>query len=564
MAALGDFLARLTVNRRAAAQAVALQSLQSLTYLPMSAGVGWLVDHVLSDRTHDLFTLAPTIAAYLAANIVLYAVHASITVHAFAASQRVARTTSAQLRSEVVDRLFTLRLSFVEKRGAGALAHRLTTDVAQIETFASLVTSRLVPSIVLGALAMLYLAIVEPMLALLTLAVVPLSMIISRRAEKRLEHVASSVRTSGESFSSAIVETALGLRHLRSLGADAIRRRALASDIDHVRTTGLEAGIAMTRAALALQMVSDLLPVLVWSAGGALFLAGLVTMGSLVAFVALLAFVQGALATITDAHRTWLSTRPAWAATTELLGTDQLDVHGDDVVRPIDGSIALDHVSVAHGERIALDDVTLRVASGEHLAIVGPSGAGKSTLLDLLAGLTSPTRGGVRWSSLSAAEAGRATLRASIAVVPQETFLFRTTLRENVRMGRPTASDADIEAACSRAGLAPLLARLQGGLDTPIDERGQNLSGGERQRLAIARLFLRDPRIVILDEPTSALDPETEAALWPELDALFVGRTAIVVTHRLVLARRASRVIELRDGKIVADGKPDEVLRATT
>ena len=564
--ALRSLLERLLVDRRAAVRATALQTLQSLTYLPLSAGVAWLVDHVLARRDAIAAAdLGVTIAGYLAANVALYAFHAWITVHAFAASQTVARETSATLRRDVVERVFALRLSYVERAGAGTLAHRLTSDVGQIESFVALLTSRVVPSLVLGVGALAYLVVVEPALAALTMLSVPLSFWLSRRAETRLEALSSRARGSGESFARSIVETMLGLRHLRSLGADAMRRAAIEEDIAAVRTTGLEAGIAMTRAAMSVQALGDLLPVLVWSAGGALYLAHTATMGSLVAFVALLVYVQGALATASDAYRAWVSTRPAWHATTVWLGVDALDDAGEsDSITPLDGSIVLDDVSVRHDETRApaLDGVTLRISPGERVAVIGASGAGKSTLLDLCAGLTHPTSGTVRWSGRSARELGRASLRAAIAVAPQEAFLFATTLRENVRMGRPDASDDDVERACRRAGLSALLDRLPARLDTEIDERGQNLSGGERQRLAIARAFLRDPSIVILDEPTSALDVDTEAALLPELDALFEGRTAIVVTHRLALARRADRVIVLEHGHIVRDGPPDAALDA--
>jgi len=314
---------------------------------------------------------------------------------------------------------------------------------------------------------------------------------------------------------------------------------------------------------MSVQALGDLLPVLVWSAGGALYLAHAVSMGSLVAFVALLVYVQGAIATASDAYRAWVSTRPAWHATTLWLGVDALDEAGEaEVATPLDGDLVLDEVTVRHDpERApALDAITLHIRRGERVAVIGTSGAGKSTLLDLCAGLTHPTSGTVRWSGKSAREIGRASLRAAIAVAPQEAFLFATTLRENVRMGRPGASDDDVENACRRAGLSALLDRLPERLDTAIDERGQNLSGGERQRLAIARAFLREPSIVLLDEPTSALDVDTERALLPELDTLCEGRTAIVVTHRLALARRADRVIVLEHGKIVRDGPPDAVL----
>jgi ATP-binding cassette subfamily B protein len=564
-ASVWSLLRRLAIDRRAIARAVALQMLQSLSYLPLSAGVAWLVDHVLrSPDVRSLSDAAPLLVGYLAANVALYLVHARLTLSAFVASETLTRAAIARLRADVVERLFALRLSFVERRGAGALAHQLTSDVERVEGFLALAAARLVPAVTLGALALLYLALREPWLALVTAVAVPLSVALSLRARARLDVLASRARASGESFAASIVETALGLRHLRSLGADPSARRALEERIEALRAAGLETGVAVTRAALALQMVHDLLPVVIWCVGGALFLSGKVSLGSLVAFVALLVFVQGALTALTDAHRGWITALPAWRTIETLLGASEPEADAVEGDLALDGSLALEHVTLAHttseGEaRVALDDVCLQIGKGERVAIVGPSGAGKSSLLDLVAGLVEPTRGEIRWSGRGRTEIGRASLRRAIAVAPQDPFLFRTTVRENVRMGRPEASDADVERACARAGLTPLLLKLPQGLDTAIDERGLNLSGGERQRIGLARLFVRDPKILVLDEPTSALDAETERKILPELEALFEGRTVLVATHRPLLAERADRVLVIVDGRIVEDAAPSGV-----
>ncbi|MET0263744.1 MAG: ATP-binding cassette domain-containing protein [Rariglobus sp.] len=208
----------------------------------------------------------------------------------------------------------------------------------------------------------------------------------------------------------------------------------------------------------------------------------------------------------------------------------------------------------------SLRELNLTIPRGQRIGLVGETGAGKSTFLDLLMGFYPPTRGEILYDDRRLEEIGLLNLRRSVAIMGQDAFLWNTTVRENIRFGRPTASNAEVEAAARKAQAHDFIERLDQGYNTVCGERGGRLSGGQRQRLALARVFLRDPAIVILDEPTSALDVETEARLQTDLDALCRGRTTFIVAHRLSTLRGVDRVLVFHQGQIVEDGPVTELL----
>ncbi|MEP7345024.1 MAG: ABC transporter ATP-binding protein [Gemmatimonadaceae bacterium] len=224
------------------------------------------------------------------------------------------------------------------------------------------------------------------------------------------------------------------------------------------------------------------------------------------------------------------------------------------------GSVTFDGTVVARPlAGFALGPLVLSVAPGEVVAIIGASGSGKSTLLDLVTRLVEPTQGVVRVDGLDVRGVGRASLRAQIALVPQDPLLFRGTLAENIRFGRPDATDAELAAAVAAAHVEEIVARLPRGLATPIDARGANLSVGQRQRIALARALLRDPRILLLDEPSAALDVESERLLLDSLRRFCVNRTTLLVTHRAAMLAIADRIVVLERGRIVRVGTLEEL-----
>jgi ABC-type multidrug transport system fused ATPase/permease subunit len=225
------------------------------------------------------------------------------------------------------------------------------------------------------------------------------------------------------------------------------------------------------------------------------------------------------------------------------------------------GSIALEHVSFGFSEeRIILEDFSLTIAAGEKVALVGPSGAGKSTVTKLLLRMYDVTSGAVKVDDQDISKVTQKSLRSAISFVPQEPILFHRSLRDNIRYGRPDASDEEVIEAAKKAHCHEFIESLAEGYDTHVGERGVKLSGGERQRVAIARAILKNAPILILDEATSALDSESEALIQDALRVLMEGKTVIVIAHRLSTIMTMDRIIVIEGGKIAAEGTHDELV----
>ncbi|MDX2018692.1 MAG: ABC transporter ATP-binding protein [Deltaproteobacteria bacterium] len=554
---LQRLFALLCVNRRALIAAAALQLGQALTYMPFAAGVTWFVDRVLGRAT----TLGHTqvlkwMAVYVAGNAALWFVHASFTLHAFAASQRLSRSTTARLRCQVVEQLQRLSLTFFARKGPGALSNQLTVDSNRVESFLSFIAGNMFSNVVLGLATTLYLLWLNPFLAATAIAVLALQFVTLSALRARVNKAHADLQEQGEDFAAAMSEFLMSIKPARSLGYDAAAAASLTTRIHSMRDAGLGASIASTRMALRLQMVQQLAPPVLWCVGGWLFVVGQSTLGELVGFMALTGFVQSGMQAFTNGFEQWLAARPSFEALLTLLDAQEVEdfVDAKTDKRP-QGKVVFENVSfeitVDGKPRTLLRDISFTIEPGETVGIVGPSGAGKSTLLDLLVAFHRPTSGRILYDGVDVAELGRKTIRQCTALLGQEPFLWNASLGDNIRVGRPDATTLQIETAARRAGLSTLLDARPQGLDTPVGERGAMLSGGERQRVALARLFLRDPVFVVLDEPTSALDNETEAELAPEIAGLCRGRTAFIVAHRLHTLANVDRLLRLEDGRLV-------------
>jgi len=290
------------------------------------------------------------------------------------------------------------------------------------------------------------------------------------------------------------------------------------------------------------------------------------TVGELVQFVIYSVIVAGGVGALTEV---WGEMQRAAGATerlVELLAAEDA-VRDPAAPRPLPergrGSIQFDHVGFSYPARPgvrALDGITLTIVPGETVALVGPSGAGKTTVIQLLLRFYDPQVGTIRIDGVDLRDMARADFRRAIALVPQDPVIFAATARDNIRFGRPEASDAEVEAAARAAAAHGFLARLPDGYDTYVGERGVMLSGGQKQRIAIARAILRDAPILLLDEATSALDAESERAVQEAVERLSAGRTTLVVAHRLATVKKADRIVVFDAGRIVAQGRHDQLV----
>jgi ATP-binding cassette subfamily B protein len=306
-----------------------------------------------------------------------------------------------------------------------------------------------------------------------------------------------------------------------------------------------------------------ILQVLILGLGSYLAYRGDISIGSLAAFQALFLSLSYSLSYVTQYVPTLLLAAGGMRRIEELLAEEPqvIETGGASPLDEAAREIAFQDVVFGYdGDQVSLDRVSFRIPHGASVAFVGSSGSGKSTVLSLLMRFYDPRQGRVILNGRELQGISLDSLRASFGVVFQENFLFNTTLRENIRLGRPAASDAEVQAAASDAEIHEFIASLPQGYDTPVGERGGRLSGGERQRIAIARAILRDPPVLVLDEATSALDPATEAALNATLARVGRGRTVVSVTHRLQSVTAADHIFVLDHGRLVEEGSHAELL----
>ncbi len=294
--------------------------------------------------------------------------------------------------------------------------------------------------------------------------------------------------------------------------------------------------------------------------GASMVIAGELTGGRLGQFILYAVFAAGSLAQLSEVWGEVQQAAGSAERLVELLDTEpviQAPRHPVALPDPVRGEIAFEGVTMSYpsgGEGIALDDVSFQIAPGELVALVGPSGAGKSTIFNLIARFYDPSAGVVSVEGIDVRDVDPVTLRAHLALVPQEISLFADTVEGNIRYGDETASRADVERAAKAANADAFIEALPNGYDTMLGERGITLSGGQRQRIAIARAILRDPPILLLDEATSALDAESEQAVQQALEQIMAGRTTIVITHRLATIRKADRIFVFEGGRLVETG----------
>ncbi|MFC4114414.1 ABC transporter ATP-binding protein [Nonomuraea zeae] len=294
--------------------------------------------------------------------------------------------------------------------------------------------------------------------------------------------------------------------------------------------------------------------------GAYLALGGDIGAAELLAILVLAARSADPLLSLSDIGGKVRGARSELARLDTVLRTEPLP-EAREPIEPAGRDLEFDSVVFRHGDRTVIDGVSLSVPEGQRLAVVGPSGSGKSTLLQLLARFYDVDAGAVRVGGVDVRAIGTEVLMARIAVVFQDVYLFDGTIEENVRLGRPGASEAEVRAAASAARLDDVIERLPGGWAANVGEGGALLSGGERQRVSIARALLKNAPIVLLDEVTSALDPVNEAAVHDGIERLMAGRTVVMVAHRLRTVRRADRIVFLDGGRIVEAGDHDELLR---
>lgn len=446
---------------------------------------------------------------------------------------------------------------FYAEMPVGQIATRLNADIGEIQRVAAEIALAWVGNVIFLVGSIVILFRLDRVLFLVSFAILPAALWALIRYRSRLEAAVTGVRDRSADVGSFLIETLLGMKVI--VGFNAQEREA-----NRFRQRN-DAFIGALMSMRRLTYLSGGVPGLLLSAGsGAVFLVGgmrvidhSITMGTLVAFIAYQMRLVWPIQALMGLYASLASARVSLRRVNEILDAP-LDVEETPnavAIPSARGDVSLQDVTFAFGRGgVVLDGVSVEIPAGQRLAIVGRSGEGKSTIGDLLVRQLDPRSGRVLLDGVDLRNARLTDVRRYMLVVDQEPFVFNATIAENIRYARPDASDADVHAAANSAGLSPLIARLPLGIETSAGERGRALSAGERQRLAIARAFLADPAVLILDEATGALDPATEAQVATGYEAVMRGRTTIIITHRLELARRADRVVVLENGRLVEDG----------
>jgi len=452
---------------------------------------------------------------------------------------------------------------FYAEMPVGQIATRLNADIGEIQRVAAEIALAWIGNVLFLVGSVVILFRLDLVLFLVSFAILPAALWALVRYRSKLEAAVTGVRDRSADVGSFLIETLLGMKVI--VGFNAQQREA-----DRFRARN-DAFIRALMSMRKLTYLSGGVPGLLLSAGsGAVFLVGgmrvidhSITMGTLVAFIAYQMRLAWPIQSLMGLYASFASARVSLRRVNEIVEAP-LDVREADNAVAIPsprGQVTLDQVSFSFGRGGAvLDGVSVDIPVGQRLAIVGRSGEGKSTIADLLVRQLDPAAGRVLLDGIDLRSARLEDVRRHVLVVDQEAFVFNATIAENIRYARPGASDAEVHAAADAAGLAPLIARLPRGIDDSAGERGRGLSAGERQRLAIARAFLANPAVLVLDEATGALDPQTEAQVAAGYEAVMRGRTTIIITHRLELARRADRVVVLERGKLVEDGTANVLL----
>ncbi|MBF6593483.1 MAG: ATP-binding cassette domain-containing protein [Thermaceae bacterium] len=478
---------------------------------------------------------------------------------------RLGEGVVADLRRTVYAHLLTLSPRFFEARKTGEITSRLTSDISTVQGVVSNALVQIFSQTLTLVGTVIILFLTNWQLALLMLSIVPVVVLAAVFFGRQLRKVSKEFQDRVADANARAEEAIGGVRVVQSFTAEPIESRHYSDLIGASFAVALRrARIRATFNPVVFFAMFSAIAIVLWF-GGRLVIAGALTPGQLVSFLVYTFSVAAAVGSFSGLFSQFQEALGASSRIFELLD-EQSELK--EASRPlklqnVQGQVTLEHVSFGYGDRgLVLQDVSLGAKPGEVVALVGPSGAGKSTLISLIPRFYDPTSGRILLDGSDIRELTLRDLRANIALVPQETQLFSGSIAENIRYGKPQASDTEVVEAAQAANAHEFISSFPEGYKTVVGERGVKLSGGQRQRVAIARALLKNPRILILDEATSSLDSESESLVQEALERLMQGRTTFVIAHRLSTIRGADRIVVLDGGEIVQQGSHAELLMA--
>ncbi len=527
------------------------------------AAITTLVVPIAVRRMIDIGFTAKGIAlmnSYFSVMIALVAVLAGASAARYYLVMTLGERIVADLRRDVFAHLISLSPAFFDSARSGELISRLTADTTQIKSAAGASLSIALRNILLFIGAASMMVVTSPRLSgfvLLAIPAIVLPLVAFGRWVRRLSRNAQDTLADATAYASELIGA---IRTVQAYTGERVAKARFGGEVEQA----YEAARTSTRAravltAIIIFIVFTSVVLILW-VGSHDVLTGSITPGRLGQFLLYAAFAATGLGQLSEV---WGEVSAASGASERLFEILRVKsaVMAPPAPRalpvPSRGDVSFDHVAFAYPTRPearAIDGVTFAVRPGEKVAIVGPSGAGKSTLFHLLLRFYDPVAGTISFDGVPISSVAPGELRRHIALVPQESVAFATTARENIRFGRPDATDAEVERAAELAHATEFIQRLPGGFEAQLGERGVTLSGGQRQRIAIARAILRDAPLLLLDEATSSLDAESETLVQTALEELMRHRTTLVIAHRLATVLSCDRILVMEHGRIVEQG----------
>lgn len=470
----------------------------------------------------------------------------------------------ADIRRDLFSHMQTLGYEFYDHNRTGQLMSRLTSDLFEITELAHHGPEDLIISVltIVGALVVMF--SIEWRLALVVCIILPVLLVVVISRRRKMSAVSKGVKSRTAAINAEIESSLSGIRTAKAFANETVEFGKFNEANERFKVSKREFHREMGIFSGSLEFFMSLLSVAVIAVGGALLMQGSIEMIDLLTFSLYISTFISPVRKLINFAEMFANGFAGLSRFAELMRTEPSLKDAPDAkeLKNVRGEIEVKNVSFAYEDDLdVLEDVSLRVHAGETVAIVGPSGGGKSTLCRLIPRFYDVTSGAITIDGLDVRTVTQKSLHQAIGVVQQDVFLFADTIGNNIRYGRPDATMQEVAEAAKRAEIYDDIMAMPDGFDTYVGERGTLLSGGQKQRVSIARIFLKNPPILILDEATSALDSVTEAKIQSALDALAVGRTTLIIAHRLSTIRSASRILVIADGKLREQGTHDELMQ---
>ena len=479
--------------------------------------------------------------------------------------QWVGQRVVFDLRAKLYDTLQSQSMSFYDANQTGQLMSRVTNDVQQVQSFITSGVVRLVNTVVTLGINLAVMLYLDPILTAVAMSVTPIVIYFQQRMARVMDLYRGLSRQQAQ-LNVVLQENVTGIKLVKAFDREDFESERFNKVNWSIRDGRMKTSMNRNIAGAGQEFATYLSAIIIIVFGAWRVMEGAISVGALAAFYSYVLAMWSPVRWMTFVNQMAQQALAAGERIFEILDS-KLDVaeKPDAIVLPrLDGKVEFERVSFAYGKGPALlRDVTFTAEPGQTLALVGPSGSGKTTLINLIPRFYDVTHGAVRVDGHDVRDVSLESLRSQIGMVMQETFLFNMTIGENIRYGKPDATQEEIEAAARAANAHDFIAELEDGYNTFTGERGVRLSGGQRQRIAIARAILVDPRILILDEATSSVDNKTDYLIQQALDGLMKGRTTIVIAHRLSTVQRAHQILVMEKGRITAQGTHEQLLHTS-